>query len=745
MKTLLFCLIMLLCGQTMLAQSPFQLNYQGTARDQSGVAMANQVLRIRVTIRSGSAIGPAEYSETRGVTTNKYGLFNFAIGSAGALYANGTLQGVNWGAGNKYMQVEMDAAGNNNFVDLGASQLLSVPYALYALQSGSAAPALLADNGVAITDSIVQLGNPVGDSSARFSTSREVPLGGNNLFFSNGRLSINNNTKSDAFLTIESTDQRVPTLVLTSSTPKHYQSILVHKASEAAQSGTGLDWSFNMQDYVNIQPDGVAHTNNTVYQYGWNISPWGDRADPTKAAFLQSWEQRFAIGDYGDCSEFHVVGINKQGVSRRHWSVLSSHDARNSYMYWTANSYTWYADTPVPDVAMMSLAKSGTLGLNGEDSKIDFTKSLANGGTAIIRQLNAAGDRYYSLFGLNDMDELQVGSIETPVWMQHGFLNLGGYNKPYGAIFNLQDKEIHIGVPEPATNRAPHNTLQVNSWGRDMVKLKAWHSGVTWAHGIDDYGHFYIKDVDNSQQKMMLRNQGGILFPTYTSAERDNITDPQDGELIYNRDVINPEGKVGDFEFYRADDASWTTFSTTSRNIANADLTVTGHRVVAGNNRNLSFNAFNRLQYNSNEYQVNTTNGIALMDQGGRVRIPNLPDVHANNPNGYLAIDDSGYVFRAHGGVFRQVVNTTSKIYAVSQDDYTIQLSDLTQTSQVTLPDPATCKGRILVLWNGNQSVVAVWKTDRPIFETPKKSFTVIPNESSLQIQSDGVRWIKIN
>jgi hypothetical protein len=72
------------------------------------------------------------YSEIRQITTNMGGLFSVQIGSAGASSSTGTIAGVNWIVGNKFLQVELDPASNNNYLDIGTVQLVSVPYALSA-------------------------------------------------------------------------------------------------------------------------------------------------------------------------------------------------------------------------------------------------------------------------------------------------------------------------------------------------------------------------------------------------------------------------------------------------------------------------------------------------------------------------------------------------------------------------------------------------------------------------------------
>lgn len=114
------------------AQVPNQINYQGIARNSVGNVLPNQPITVKLSVRDGSATGTIVYTETRNVTTNAFGLFFYGIGSAGATSVTGTLSGVNWATGNKYLQVEMDPKGGTSFTDAGTSQLLSVPYAFYA-------------------------------------------------------------------------------------------------------------------------------------------------------------------------------------------------------------------------------------------------------------------------------------------------------------------------------------------------------------------------------------------------------------------------------------------------------------------------------------------------------------------------------------------------------------------------------------------------------------------------------------
>ena len=118
-----------------------QLNYQAIARNANGVALTFRDVGIRLSIRDGSQTGSIVYSETRNVRTNQFGLFTVVIGSPGASNVLGSMASINWISGNKYLQVEIDPEGGNNYFQAGTSQLQAVPYALFANAAYPVGPA----------------------------------------------------------------------------------------------------------------------------------------------------------------------------------------------------------------------------------------------------------------------------------------------------------------------------------------------------------------------------------------------------------------------------------------------------------------------------------------------------------------------------------------------------------------------------------------------------------------------------
>ena len=86
------------------AQAPAKFNYQGVARNASGQPLASQALGLRLSIRDLNAAGTILYQETHTVNTNAYGLYSVAVG--GGSVVSGAMGDVNWGAGDKYLQVD---------------------------------------------------------------------------------------------------------------------------------------------------------------------------------------------------------------------------------------------------------------------------------------------------------------------------------------------------------------------------------------------------------------------------------------------------------------------------------------------------------------------------------------------------------------------------------------------------------------------------------------------------------------
>jgi len=131
MKKIIILLSILFFSAGVFAQSPEAVNYQAVARNLSGVPLVNQSVDVRFTIHQGSSTGTVVFQETHATSTNQFGLINLAIGGVNTA----AFPLINWGLGTFFLQVEIN--DGSGFTDMGSTQLLSVPYALYAKESGN--------------------------------------------------------------------------------------------------------------------------------------------------------------------------------------------------------------------------------------------------------------------------------------------------------------------------------------------------------------------------------------------------------------------------------------------------------------------------------------------------------------------------------------------------------------------------------------------------------------------------------
>lgn len=116
-------------------QAPEGFKYQAVVRDAGNIILNNQLVGMRMTIQQGSMGGTTVYQETFAPTTNAYGLVNLEIGSGTVV--NGDFTIVDWSAGPYFIETAIDVTGGTSYIVMGTSQLMSVPYALYAKTSGN--------------------------------------------------------------------------------------------------------------------------------------------------------------------------------------------------------------------------------------------------------------------------------------------------------------------------------------------------------------------------------------------------------------------------------------------------------------------------------------------------------------------------------------------------------------------------------------------------------------------------------
>ena len=119
-------------------QPPKKISYQAIVRDNAGHVITSATVSMRISIVQGSAEGPAVYVESHTAQSNTHGVVSLQIGGGSGTV--GSLEDIEWSQGPYFIRTGIDPQGGTNYTITLTSELLSVPYALFALDQGVAGP-----------------------------------------------------------------------------------------------------------------------------------------------------------------------------------------------------------------------------------------------------------------------------------------------------------------------------------------------------------------------------------------------------------------------------------------------------------------------------------------------------------------------------------------------------------------------------------------------------------------------------
>jgi hypothetical protein len=111
---------------------PFGFNYQGVASDNNSNPYKDKNISLELSIIN-EVVGNVVYKEIhRNVKTSELGIFSVVVGNGTTL---DKLSDIDWGATSFSIRTKLDPNGGENFIEVGRSSLMAVPYALYALKT----------------------------------------------------------------------------------------------------------------------------------------------------------------------------------------------------------------------------------------------------------------------------------------------------------------------------------------------------------------------------------------------------------------------------------------------------------------------------------------------------------------------------------------------------------------------------------------------------------------------------------
>lgn len=132
---LIQALIVLVNSSTVYGQAPQRISYQEVIRNPDGILVTDRAISMRITIFRGTKGPTSDYCETHSVTTDGSGVARIEIGAGTVV--SGSMENINWSAGNYSVTTETDPEGGTSYTLTQTSQLLSVPYALHAKSAGT--------------------------------------------------------------------------------------------------------------------------------------------------------------------------------------------------------------------------------------------------------------------------------------------------------------------------------------------------------------------------------------------------------------------------------------------------------------------------------------------------------------------------------------------------------------------------------------------------------------------------------
>ena len=134
--------------------TPDGILFQAIARDANGNGAAGRNIYAKVNLLKGTSTGASVYAETFKVVSTDEGIFTIVIGKGTRTSGVANLKSILWNEAlyfvNIQIAIEPTVPGigwtpDNNYVDIGTSQLWTVPYALFASKS------TVADSAMAIS------------------------------------------------------------------------------------------------------------------------------------------------------------------------------------------------------------------------------------------------------------------------------------------------------------------------------------------------------------------------------------------------------------------------------------------------------------------------------------------------------------------------------------------------------------------------------------------------------------------
>ena len=145
-------LAILFSNANLIAQiTPDGILFQAIAKDANGNGAAGRNIYAKVNLLKGTATGTSVYAETFKVVSTDEGIFTIVIGKGTRISGVTNLKSIAWNEALYFVNIQIAIeptvpgigwTAESNYLDIGTSQLWTVPYALFASKSTNADSAM---------------------------------------------------------------------------------------------------------------------------------------------------------------------------------------------------------------------------------------------------------------------------------------------------------------------------------------------------------------------------------------------------------------------------------------------------------------------------------------------------------------------------------------------------------------------------------------------------------------------------
>ena len=311
MKSIVTLFLTIIVFTTSFAQQG--INYKAVIKDDLGNVIADDLVQVQFSIRTGTTSADDVYVESQTTTTNSNGLIILNIGDGAVI--SGDFAMINWDSTDHYLNVQVNPGGG--YVDMGTTQFMAVPYAKHAL---NASQATLADASIDNKWNVGGTNNDiVNNNTGKVVISNDLEIG--------GTLNIQTTATIDEFSTDGTLADNSNTALPTEQAVKAYVDANLSTGLEAIDEGNGIGWRLKGRDvnsYANIGLNAVdlslsnnpgaelGATGGASFATGLRTLASGQSATAMGSNTIASGARSTAIGYFSESSGVNSIssGVN---------------------------------------------------------------------------------------------------------------------------------------------------------------------------------------------------------------------------------------------------------------------------------------------------------------------------------------------------------------------------------------------------------------------------------------------------